>query len=235
MIEADATLIQYFNVGEKQDILDFYQEIEVDIPSNIVIISHDDGLNDYIKNVLRAESYPTLVSYKNNKVSFDEYGDINDEELETFLDVSFNNPVTIDANLISLDRSIEDVEESLSKDSIAKLESIDNNGKTKNLTLQLIGKKCDYETISNDKSSIYISEIGDYSIYKDKDVVLIYTYLRDKNEIDKVEFINSLIESNSDVEYIVVLIEGLESSSNAYKLMNKKFKCKVTSVLGYSR
>lgn len=242
MNDSNIKTIQYFNVGDKQDILDFYLELDIDIPNNITIIPHDDGMNDYIKNELKAESYPSLIAYYNNKVSFMEYGDINEEELEAFYQLGFNNTLLIDNSLkdingndlLSLDRSIEDVEESLSDENINKLESLDNNNKTKDMTLKIIGTKCNYDEISNDKSSIYINEIGDYSVYKNKDVVLLYTYFRSTDDTDRIDFINSLIESNSEVEYIVVLIEGLEPTSSIYKSMNKKFKAKVTSVLGYT-
>ena len=242
MNDSNIKTIQYFNVGDKQDILDFYLELDIDIPNNITIIPHDDGMNDYIKNELKAESYPSLIAYNNNKVSFMEYGDINEEELEAFYQLGFNNTLLIDNplkdingnDLLSLDRSIEDVEESLSDENINKLESLDNNNKTKDMTLKIIGTKCNYDEISNDKSSIHINEIGDYSVYKNKDVVLLYTYFRSTDDTDRIDFINSLIESNSEVEYIVVLIEGLEPTSSIYKSMNKKFKAKVTSVLGYT-
>lgn len=242
MNDSNIKTIQYFNVGDKQDILDFYLELDIDIPNNITIIPHDDGMNDYIKNELKAESYPSLIAYYNNKVSFMEYGDINEEELEAFYQLGFNNTLLIDNSLkdingndlLSLDRSIEDVEESLSDENINKLESLDNNNKTKDMTLKIIGTKCNYDEISNDKSSIHINEIGDYSVYKNKDVVLLYTYFRSTDDTDRIDFINSLIESNSEVEYIVVLIEGLEPTSSIYKSMNKKFKAKVTSVLGYT-
>ena len=62
---------------------------------------------------------------------------------------------------------------------------------------------------------------------------LFYLCLKDVDQIDDLEFINSLINSNSEYTYIVVLVEGLEGSSKIYKQINYKLNCPVVSVLGY--
>ena len=64
-------------------------------------------------------------------------------------------------------------------------------------------------------------------------MTLFFTYLRDNSETEKVKQINELISSDEGIEYIVVLIEGLESSSAALKDMKIGFSCPVVSVLGY--
>lgn len=240
MATSDIKTIQYFNVGDNESIKSLYKELDIEISSDITIISRDEGLNSYIKDVLTAETYPTLVAYKGGKVSFDASGYLDNKQLDAFYDCGFSSPIDFysikdSSGQILLDtiRTKKDVENSFSKENLKKLESLDNDSFTKDYTIRLIGKHLDFDKISNQMSSIYINEVEDFNIYKDKDIALIYTYLRNETDIEKVEYINSLIESNSDIEYIVVLIEGLDSSSSAYKKMNTKFNCKVVSVLGY--
>ncbi|MEE3409605.1 MAG: hypothetical protein VZQ95_09445, partial [Erysipelotrichaceae bacterium] len=71
-----------------------------------------------------------------------------------------------------------------------------------------------------------------FSVYENEKLVLLYTYLRDNSETEKVEFINDLMKQESDEKYIVILVEGLESSSFALKNMSVRFNCPVVSVLG---
>lgn len=236
----DAFVIQYFDVGDKQEIIDFYKELNIDMPTNIVILSHNDEIHSYLKDELLLNMYPSFVCFKNGNVSFVTSGELGDNQLDYLCDIGFVNTLNLDL-LVDKDnksifdsiRDIRDVEKSLSKENIEKLNELDNDNHTKEYTLKLIGSKVDFDSISNDVSSIFINEVNDFSAYKQSKLVLIYTYLKDANDIDKVKFINELVNSNSDVEYLVVLIEGLQSSSNAYKQMDINFDCKVVSVLGY--
>ena len=96
-----------------------------------------------------------------------------------------------------------------------------------------MSKKVDFTLMSNKKSDIYINEIDDFTVYEDDELVLIYTFLRDNSQVERVDFINGLIEDNPDLSFIVILIEGAESSSAALNNMKMKFKCPVVSTLGY--
>ena len=235
----NGTFIQYFNVGTKQEILDLYKTDNIDIPENLIIIGQDDRVDSYIRYDLGLQMYPTLLCYKNGKISFCEDGEIGLEEYDSLLDVAFINPLEekdlLDENgnnVIELNRSVDDVKNSLSIENQNKINSIDNDSFTSELTYNLMGKKVDYSNVSETSGDIYFSDVDDYTVYEDKQLVLIYTYLKNKNEVTKVEFINDLIKSNSDVEYLVVLIEGIDNSSNVLKNMGKKFDCPVISNLG---
>lgn len=239
MLSYDVTLVQYFNIGKAESIIKFYDELGINIPDNLIIIPTNANIHDYIKDYLSVETYPTLVSFVNGKVSFVATGEFDDISMEYFYDISFNNQLTnlVDKNgndLLSLLREPEDVKAQLSIENQEKIASIDNNQSTIDATYKVIGSSCDFDKISNHKSEIYMNEITDFSIYKDKELVLLYTYLRgDEKDDERVDFINSLIDSNKKYEYIVVLVEGLESSSTIYKGMLKKYKCPTISVLGY--
>lgn len=239
MLGHDIPIIQYFNIGNRDSIINFYKDIDIAIPDNLIIVASDDGMHDYIKDYLNVETYPTLISYVDGKVSFVSTGEYEDISMDAFYDLSFNNILTDllnkDGNdLLSLYRDIEDVKKQISEENQEKIASIDNDQSSIEATYKVIGSSCDFEKISNDKSSIYMNEIDDFSTYKDKDLVLLYTYLRgNEKDNDRVDFINSLIDSNNNYEYIVIFVEGLEASSKVYKNMNNKFKCPVVSVLGY--
>ncbi len=95
-----------------------------------------------------------------------------------------------------------------------------------------MGKKADLETTNTPQGDHFYSEVDDFSVYENEKLVLLYTYLRDNSETEKVEFINDLMKQESDEKYIVILVEGLESSSFALKNMSVRFNCPVVSVLG---
>lgn len=241
MCSSDIQLIQYFNIGTKSEIIDLYKELEIDIPNNIIIIEHYDDFDDYIRDYLKLEMYPSLICFYDNKVSFNEHGDIEESELLSLYDIGFVNRLSyVDEgdekleHLINSSRTKDDVLSSLSQNNIDKLKKLDSDELSLDYSLRIMGNELDFDNISNEKSTTFINEIDDYSYYLDKDVVIIYTSFSSENEVDKINFINNLISRNSEVEYIVTLIEGIDSSSGYYVKMNSEFNCKVTSVLGYT-
>lgn len=236
MLERGITLVQYFNNANDYDVREFYNDLNREIPNNLIVISRDEQLYEYLHDYLVLESYPTLISYVDSKVTFNKNGDISTDELNAYYEVSFNNILANDEkinNVIAKCRTREDVKNSLSKENLEKINNLDNDSHTLDFTLNIIGKKLDFDRISNDKSSVYINEIDSYDEYKESDLVLLYTHLGSDEDISKINYINKLVNSNDKVKYIVVLVEGLESSSNIYKDIEPKFVCPVVSVLGY--
>lgn len=240
LLNLDTTLIQYFNIGDRTDIENLYEDINKDIPENIIIIGRDKNFEDYLKNEICIDRYPTLISYKDGELTFSSIGDMNLETSNSFYEISFVDPIArselIDEDgndLLTLDRSIDDVKNDLSRANQNKINELDNDEYTKEATYKLIGKEVDFVNMNNDRNNPYISEIEDFSKYQDSELVLLFTYLKDETDTDKVKYVNELIESNDSVEYIVVLIEGMDTSSVSYSKMNLKFKSPVVSVLGY--
>ena len=232
------TLVQYFNVGDREEIMQFYGNTP--IPEDLIVISRDEGFKDYIMDELGLKKYPSTLAYYEGKLSFMCDGETDiigfrelctigfEERLseEDFLDRDGND-------LLKANRSVEDVKNDLSEENRSRISELDNDTYTQELTYSLMSKKVDFTRISNKKSSVYINEIDDFTIYEDKQLVLLYTYLRDNSQVDRVDFINELIEDNPDLSFIVVLIEGAESSSAALNSMNTRFRCPIVSVLGY--
>ena len=56
LLDLDTTIIQYFNVGDVDDIKNLYKDIDRSIPSNIIVIGKDEGLDDYLRNDIGIES-----------------------------------------------------------------------------------------------------------------------------------------------------------------------------------
>ncbi len=240
LLELDTTIIQYFNVGDIDDIKNLYEDIDRSIPDNIIVIGKDEGLDDYLRNDIGIERYPTLISYKDNKISFSSIGDMDEESFKSYYEISFINILEkedlIDSegnDLLSLNRSVDDVKNDLSIENQNKINDLDNDGYTIEATYKLMGKSVDFTKMSNDKSSPYISEVDDFTIYEDSDLVLLFTFLKDETQSERIEYINELITSNDEVEYLLVLIEGIDNSSSAYKKMDIKANCPVVSVEGY--
>ena len=234
----DGTFIQYFNIGDKEEIIQFYDDIE--IPENLIIISRDEDLKEYFLHELGLKKYPSMLGYYEGKVSFMIDGETDIIGFREFCDLAFKERlekedfIDRDGNdLLNINRNIDDVKNDLSIENQNKISELDNDGYTEELTYTLMSKKVDFTIMSNKKSDIYINEIDDFTVYEDDELVLIYTFLRDNSQVDRVDFINGLIEDNPDLSFIVILIEGAESSSAALNNMKMKFKCPVVSTLGY--
>lgn len=230
LLNLDATLVQYFDVGSKEEIIDFYNDLGIIINDSIIIIEHQDELREYIKDVLKMDMYPTIMCYKNGLVTFDTYGEVTGDSVNSLYDIGFINTVKINEDIKQLDRTIDDVKASLSKENLTKLIALDNDNFTTDLTYQIIGKNVNLDTISNRDSKVFINEVDDFSKYKDEDLILIYEYFRDEKDLNKIDFVNELIKENDKYKYIVVLSEGLDTSSKIYKNSNKKFVAPVVSM-----
>ena len=233
--DIDIPFIQYFDVGTKEEIEDLYEEQGISIPEKLIVISSDDGMKAYIRDVLGIKQYPTMIAFEKGKVMFDAIGEANESSFESLMKIAYEDPLDMEylRQIMKTNRSVDDLKSDLGDENLKKLEDLDHDDYTLDLTFQLMGKKLDFSKISNRKSEVYMNQIDDFSVYEDKKLVLIYTYLRDNSETDKVKFINDLISGDDENEYIVILIEGLESSSAALKNMPIGFNCPVVSVLGY--
>ena len=236
-IKDDITFVQYFDIGDKEEIIDFYKDGDVAIPENIIIIPHNNSLRNYFIKDLKLQMYPSLVTFKNGKVSFNCSGEIDSKSIDSLYDIAFNNVLTkqdlTDKDgvfLLGKNRSFDDVKNSLSKDNLDKLMAIDNDNNTLNMTINMIGNEFDFDTMSNSDSKVFINDIKDFGYYKDKKLAVIYTYLKDENDTDKIEFINGLISENKEYEYVVALSEGVEASKDILKKMNINFDCPVISL-----
>ncbi|MCR4633682.1 MAG: hypothetical protein K5648_06100 [Erysipelotrichaceae bacterium] len=235
----DRPFLQYFNVGEKDEILSFYEEQDVSMSSEITVLSHDDVLEEYLRHKVGIKKYPTLLCFAEGKLCFSSVGEVDEEAFEMIESLCFEEPVDIASLkdeggelLIDASRSSEDVWNDLSKENQEKIESLDNDDYTKDLTLKLMGKRVDFSRVVPGQGDMYYSQVDDFKHYEKEDLILLYTYLRDNSETDKVAFINELIDLNDGNRYIVVLVEGLESSSVALRNMDAVFHCPVVSVLG---
>lgn len=233
----DGYFIQYFNVGSKQEVLDLYEEENVEINENVIIVLRNEDFLDYLKNYLNIEGYPTLLSFNNYQLSFVVLGEMNEETFDDYLNISFEDTLKYEdlldenGNDIRKDsRSIDDVRNDLSDENLEKLRSIDNDKYSEELTLKLIGRNIDFNDLSGTKKDAYRSDIEDFSIYENSKLVVFYIGLNDEDE-ERIEFINSLT-TNDEYEYLVFLIEGMNHSSMVLEDMDIDFNCKVVSNLG---
>ena len=233
----DITFVQYFNIGNKEDIIKFYNEAGVVMPENVIIIARDNEFKKYLIDELKLEMYPSLLTFKDNRLSFVVQGETYGDTIDYIYDIGFDNILTKDDltdkdGVFLLDKtySFDDVKNSISRDNMERLQMLDNDGKTVDMTISVIGSKFDFKTMSNSDSKVYIKEVDDFEYYRDKKLVIIYTYLKDENDVEKIEYINNLIDQNKGYEYIVALSEGLESSSTILENMDVRFDCPVVSL-----
>lgn len=235
----DYTFVQYFDEGNREDIINFYDDLSIEIPDGLIVIGRDDSLHDYIYHEVGMQAYPTINFYLNGELRYSSVGELDLDTYTKAIELGFDVPIEkVDLisednkNLLELDRTIDDVRNSLSKENIEKIESLSEDKYTNELTYKLMGSKCDYDDLLKG-NAIYISEIDNFDYYKDKKVVLLYTLLESVEDEYRIEEINNLIASDDSVEYIVVFLETTSSSSNVYKKMNKKIiGAPIVSILG---
>ena len=234
----DVTFVQYFNVGHEEEVRELYASQDLEIPEDLTVITLDPAFRSYIANYLKVKLYPSLIGIMDREVSFINAGEIAMEDLPKIYDICFVDRIKKEEltdrkgrDLLSLNHSIDDVRASLNPENLESLRELDNDDHTEELTLSIIGSSIDYKEKNARGSSAYINEVNDFTYYQDKKTVFLYTYLRDNSETDKVEFINELIRSDENYQYVVVLMEGMESSSAALRNMKVSFTAPVVSSL----
>ena len=235
-LDPDTLFIQYFNVGDAQAIRDLYAEEGLTMRDDIFIIPHSDELENYIRYDLKIENYPTLICFKDGKVTFSVVGEFNADKWPLITDIGFDHALSreelSDAQgnyLPDLIRGTEEVKASLSAENQQKLEELGKE--SEKLTLKRIGKTFSFTVTKTSHSDVYINEIEDYSGYEDKELVIFYEDLNSGDPVAKISLINELIEETEGREYIVVLNEGMGSSSAILRNSGLHFECPVISML----
>lgn len=231
--------VQYFDEGNKDEIMQFYSDLGVTPFDNVIIIERNDKLHDYIYNDVGMKAYPTINFFLDGKLRFSVVGELDLRAYSKAVELGFIDPIEQKdlinedgESYLELDRSIDDVKKTLSKENQEKIASLSEDKYTEELTYKLIGSTCNYDDLLKG-NAIYISEIDDYDYYKDKQVVLLYTFLESIEDTDRIDKVNELIASNDNYEYIVVFIESTSSSSTVYKKMNRKIEgAPIVSILG---
>ena len=232
----DVLLIQYFNVGDRQEIIEFYEDEGINIPDNVIVVEHDKKIENYIRHYLKIENYPTFIAFDHGKVVFDAYGELDENSIDKFYEISYLNPLT-EKDLCDKQgtyvpgtlRTIEDLKESLSEENQKKLESLP--GKSEELSLKLMGNPFDPVIHKRTSNTVYFNEVDNYQDYMDKPLVVLYENLSDDSAQEKVSFINELIKSNDRVKFILVLNEGTDQSSEILKRLENRVNCPVVSML----
>lgn len=234
--DSDTLFVQYFNVGDATAITELYEAEGLTMRDDIITIPHNDELEDYIRYDLRIENYPTLITFKDGRVTFSVIGEFGKERWTEIDDIGFEHPIQREElcddqgnYLPDLIRTVDDVKESLSQENQTKLEELGDQ--SEDLTLKRMGKKVSFEIYRNTNSDIYLNEIDDYSEYADKDLVLFYEYLNGRDVSESVSLIDELIAMDPETEYIVILDEGSGSSSSALKNSGLHYQCPVISML----
>ena len=164
--DAEYPFVQYFNVGTREEVLSLYEEEGLSMPENMIVLCRDENLKDFIKENLALKSYPTLLTYKDGKVTFDAVGEINEDSFAMLNTLGFEEVIDVSTlkdkygnDLLSISRSIDDLKNDLSKENREKLEALDNDDYTAQLTYQLMGKRADLETINTPQGDNFYSEV----------------------------------------------------------------------------
>ena len=115
--------VQYFDEGNKEEILQFYSDLGVTPFDNVIIIERNDKLHDYIYNEVGMKAYPTINFFLDGVLRFSVVGELDLRAYSKAIELGFIDPIEqkdlINENgesYLELDRSIDDVKKSLSKE-----------------------------------------------------------------------------------------------------------------------
>ncbi len=222
----DVVFIQYFNVGDKEEIKTFYEEIEMEIPDNIIIIPHDDNLKEYVDS-LHPLYYPSFFIYRNGILFFATSASLTYDDYAIIR--SIDNIDLLDENGQDVRNLLRDryaLYDDLSIDDQAFVDSLSSDNKS--LLLNNIGKKVDYsDTYIFHNNDLY--NISDLSFYQDKNVIFYYLMLDGEDDQQKVDDLNTFISENKNLEVIAVLSEGSHSSIFFYEGLERQIDAVVTT------
>ena len=154
-------------------------------------------------------------------MSWDFVGTLTLDAFNNLYSVAFENALDIndlvDTNgesIFTLIRGVEEVENDLGEENYNKLVSLDNDGKTVNLTLNNIGKTFDFYNQLDDESN-FTSEVT-WSNYVKGDVAIVMINDFDEEFLDTL---NTFDNSNSDISLIVVNMSD-DNNINMAKILN---------------
>lgn len=214
----DVEFVQYFNVGNTQQIEEFYKEIDKEVPSNITILPENEEIKNYLVNDLKLEYYPTFLFFDNGILTWSTWGELSAQNYSRVEDTAFNNHIDlgklVDNNgesIFNNGRSTDDVAADLSDINKEKLKAIDSDGKdaSYNTTLNVIGRTVDYSKI-NEIDLEDTPLIEDYLKYQNEDTIVFFTVLDSEVQND-YQIINQIISDNPSYKYIVLLKEGTDN------------------------
>lgn len=202
----DVIFIQYFASGDKEEIEAFYKDIDLDVPSNIIIGINDDDLTNNIILNYSLEYTPTFFFFNKGELNWESVGTISSDQYNLFKDVAFNNALDLSTlkdadgkDILDYIRDEEDVKNDLSSANYTKLEALDNDGYTVDLTLKYIGSNANLLNQLSDDSS-FTAE-ANLENYNNSELIVIFIDEYNNNYID---LINNFTANNKDINVVVV-------------------------------
>lgn len=228
----DIIFIQYFAWGDKEEILEFYQDAKREIPSNLIVIPIDEEMNKYVTS-LSIDATPTFLLCKDGTINFACVGDLSYSKYLNAKEVAYTNPLkkadfvnNEGTSVFDLYRGYDDVINDLSnsnKDKLAKVENLED------MTINSIGKPVNFfELYERDVNPLYIIER--YEKYINEPLVVFYIgYFKNNLEKD-VYLVNDFAKKHTDLNILTVLMDTKDlSTSPLYKAANLSLLTDVVS------
>lgn len=228
VLSDDTVFIQYFVSGNNEEIAEFYNEIDLEVPTNIIIGVNNDELTNTLIEKYDFEFTPSFYFFNNGVLTWQLVGTLDSDDYKLFEDIAFNDGLNLDMLVDNSGNSIfnsirdeEDIKNDLSQENYAKLESLDNDGNTISYTLKYLGVDVDYyHTYSNE--SEFESEVS-YVDYADSDLIVVFI-----NEYDEtiISMLNEFTSTNPNINLVC-----LNTSDEDNKLIAYKLDAKLSSIM----
>lgn len=232
--KGNVNVIQFFIDGDKELVKEFYDNENVDIPTNIHIIPENPELQAYFVSS-NIEMVPSFYFYKDGKLTFINVGTITYEKYTAMYDYLFGDKAFNKDNLVdNMGKSIfdkyrdeEDVLNDLSVSSKDKLALIDNSS---DLTISTIGKDLALNKLYDEEKDA-LFKIDNYGKYLDEELIVFYLANIFNNLDGEIELINSFKDKHPDTNMLAILVDNKDlSTSREYAKLPNKLKIDVVSL-----
>lgn len=214
--------IQFFAEGDGEAIRNFYKDCNTEIDENVIIIPADKDVLDYILKI-GVNLTPSILCFRDGYLTFPRVGFTTSTAFNCFYDIAFANAFDasnlVDENNNSIfknRRTNEDVKNDLKQEDILKLQELDNDGNTENITYSLIGQTLDYTDLFDSEDPTLPTV--DFTKYQNENVAIFYLYMTDLKDTDVgvLKMVNKIISSHPEISFINVIVDEDLSSYSKY-------------------
>lgn len=217
---SDITFVQYFAYGSKEQIDDFYDKADRDIPKDLLVIPENKELSNYFMDE-GVDSTPTFLFYEDGNVRLAKIAELSYAQFINATKLAYESPFTskdlVDNNgddVRKLLRTYDDVLDDLSTESKDKLAKITN---AEELTINVIGKYLEFYSLYEEEAGA-IYKLDTYTKYINKPLVVFYLGYINNNLEDDINLINAFKNNHKDLNVLTILMDTKDiQTSSVYQ------------------
>ena len=220
----EIVFIQYFVVGDEDEINDFYLLSGCDFVDEIRVVPENSKLREVVEETYAPLYTPTFMFFNNNVLTYSKIGEFSDRVFDAVYDIAFNNALpkekltTNDGiSIFDTKREYDQVLADFSSDSLSKIHMLE---KAEEITIRNVCKYVDYyDLYEADGEPLY--SIDTFEKYINKELVVFYLANINNNLKNDLDLIEEFRQAHKNLNILVILIDNKDiDTSSAYKNLN---------------